>query len=133
MGRSVVIWGTGFIGSHTVDLLLEKGYSVRIIDSLELQVHPQQQKPAYISDDVEFILGDVCNRSDLEKALLNVDYVFHLAAYQGYLPDFSRFAQINEVSTALLYEIIANNREYNAFNFLISDSGFLSTSYSSHI
>lgn len=107
--KALVTGGAGFIGSHTVDLLLEKGYSVRIIDSLEPPVHPKRQKPAYISDEVEFIPGNVCNKNDLEKALLGVDFVFHLAAHQGYLPDFSHFAQVNDTGTALLYEIIVNN------------------------
>jgi dTDP-L-rhamnose 4-epimerase len=35
-----------------------------------------------------------------------VDAVYHFAAYQDYLPDFSRFSDVNVVSTALLYEII---------------------------
>ena len=35
-----------------------------------------------------------------------MDAVYHFAAYQDYLPDFSRFSDVNVVSTALLYEII---------------------------
>ena len=107
--KALVTGGAGFIGSHTADLLLKKGYSVFILDSLEPPVHPQRRKPDYIPDDVEFILGDVNNRSDLEKALKGVDFVFHLAAYQGYLHDFGKFAIVNDGGTALLYEIIVNN------------------------
>ena len=35
-----------------------------------------------------------------------VDVVYHLAAYQDYLPDFSRFINVNSSSTALIYELI---------------------------
>lgn len=105
----LVTGGAGFIGSHLVDLLLKKGYSVRVLDNLEPPVHPGKQKPDYISSDVDFICGDVCRKGDLEKALKGVDYVFHLAAYQGYLSDFSKFARVNGGGTALLYEIIVNN------------------------
>jgi len=105
----LVTGGAGFIGSHLVDLLLKNGYPVRVLDNLEPPVHPAKQKPAYISSDVEFICGNVCRKGDLEKALKGIDYVFHLAAYQGYLSDFSKFAQVNGAGTALLYEIIANN------------------------
>ncbi|MFC2065824.1 NAD-dependent epimerase/dehydratase family protein [Chloroflexota bacterium] len=104
--KVLVTGGAGFIGSHTVDLLLKKGYSVRILDSLEPPVHPQRKKPDYLSDDAEFILGDVCNKDDLGKALNGVDFVFHLAAYQGYLPYFYKFATVNDGGTALLYETI---------------------------
>ena len=37
--------------------------------------------------------------------LSQVDAVFHFAAYQDYLPDFSKFFQVNAAGTALLYEI----------------------------
>lgn len=106
--KVLVTGGAGFIGSHTTDLLLEKGYQVRVLDSLEPPVHPQRRKPDYISDDVEFILGDVSNKNDLERALKGVELVFHLAAYQGYLLDFGKFAIVNDGGTALLYEIIVN-------------------------
>ena len=33
--RVLVTGEAGFIGSHTVDLLLEKGYEVRILDNLQ--------------------------------------------------------------------------------------------------
>ncbi len=106
--KVLVTGGAGFIGSHTVALLLEKGYSVRILDSLEPPVHPERKKPDYIADDVEFVQGDVRSESDLETALKGADFVIHLAAYQGYLPCFGRFAMVNDGGTALLYQTIVN-------------------------
>ena len=48
---------------------------------------------------------------DLVTNLLRrVDAVYHFAAYQDYLPYFSRFSDVNVVSTALLYEIIVAER-----------------------
>lgn len=108
--KVLITGGAGFIGSHSAELLLRKGYEVRILDSLESPVHPRRQKPEYIPDDVEFILGDVRNKSDMEQALQGVEAVFHLAAYQDYLTDFSRFAFVNDGGTALLYEIMVNKQ-----------------------
>ena len=39
MTNVLVTGGFGFIGSHTIDLLISKGYSVKVIDNLEKQVH----------------------------------------------------------------------------------------------
>jgi len=108
--KVLVTGGAGFIGSHTVDLVLEKGYEVRVLDNLEPPVHAYKKKPEYLPNDTEFIFGDVRNKNDIEKALQGVDYVFHLAAYQGYLTDFGKFAFTNDGSTALIYEVIVEKR-----------------------
>jgi dTDP-L-rhamnose 4-epimerase len=109
-GNVLVTGGAGFIGSHTVDLLLEKNYRVRVLDSLQPRVHPKG-KPAWVPVEVEFIQGDVANRQDLSAALDGIHYVFHLAAYQDYLPDFSTFIHSNTESTALLFELIVSDRK----------------------
>ncbi len=109
MEKVLVTGGAGFIGSHTVDRLLKIGYNVRILDNLQKPVH-LKGKPSYIPAEAEFILGDVRDKDTIEKALEGVDYIFHLAAYQDYLPDFSTFFHVNSVSTALIYEIaVAKN------------------------
>jgi len=97
------------MGSHTVDLLVEKGYEVRILDSLQERVHPAGW-PAYIPHSVERIRGDVRNREDWEKALEGIDGVFHRAAYQDYMPDFSPFFHVNTVGPTLLYEIMVDKK-----------------------
>lgn len=107
--RCLITGGAGFIGSHTVDALLKKGYKVRILDNLTKPVH-LKGKPSYLPSDAEFFLGDVRNKDDWQKALRDVDVVFHFAAYQDYLPDFSKFFHVNCVSTALLYELIEEEK-----------------------
>ncbi len=104
MSLVLVTGGAGFIGSHTVDRLLSLGFDVRILDNLQKPVH-MKGKPEYLPDAAEFILGDVRDKDTMEKALKDAEYVFHFAAYQDYLPDFSTFFHVNSVSTALIYEI----------------------------
>jgi len=107
--KVLVTGGAGFIGSHTVDLLLERGYDVRVLDALQARVHPRG-KPPYVPAGVEFLQGDVADRDTLDRALRDVAYVFHLGAYQDYLTDFSRFIHTNAESTALLLELVLERR-----------------------
>lgn len=103
--KVLVTGGAGFIGSYTVDRLLLEGYKVRILDNLQKPVH-LKGKPDYIPKDSEFILGDVRDKETLERAMDGVEAVYHFAAYQDYLPDFSTYFHVNCMSTALIYEII---------------------------
>ena len=109
MKSILVTGGAGFIGSHTVDRLLEKSYRVRILDSLQERVHPRGW-PSYLPADVERHRGDVCDPDVLGKALEGMEGVVHLAAYQDYMPDFSTFFRVNAVSAALLFELIVTRR-----------------------
>ena len=103
--KILITGGAGFIGSHTADMLVEMGHRVRLLDNLHPTVHPKG-KPDYLNPEAEFIKGDVRDAATWRAALADVEAVYHLAAYQDYLTDFSTFFNINAVSTALLYEIL---------------------------
>lgn len=105
----LVTGGAGFIGSHTVDALVGRGHRVRVLDSLEPPVH-NGEWPDYLPAGVELVHGSVSDRDVLRGALDDVDAVFHFAAYQDYHTDFSRFFLTNSAGTALLYELIVNER-----------------------
>jgi dTDP-L-rhamnose 4-epimerase len=107
--RILVTGGAGFIGSHTVDALVARGHDVRILDSLEKPVH-RRGKPSYLNPAADFVLGDVTRREDWLRALDGIDAVFHFAAYQDYLPDFSKFFRVNAAGTALLYELVVEKK-----------------------
>jgi len=79
----LVTGGSGFIGSHLVEQLLELGYRVRVFDNLEtgnLQFlnlrHPRLQ----------FVLGDILDIEALRRAMVDVRGVFHLGAASKVLP-----------------------------------------------
>ncbi|MFH1753639.1 MAG: NAD-dependent epimerase/dehydratase family protein [Candidatus Omnitrophota bacterium] len=107
--KVLVTGGAGFIGSHTADRLIKEGYGVRILDNLTEPVH-SEGKPEYIPSGAELILGDIRDKETLKNALNGVGAVMHFAAYQDYLPDFSKFFHVNSVGTALIYEIIVENK-----------------------
>jgi dTDP-L-rhamnose 4-epimerase len=105
----LVTGGAGFIGSHTSQALLEKRFEVTVLDSLDSKIHPER-KPLFLPPGARLIVGDVRERKAWEEALEGVSAVFHFAAYQDYLTDFSTFYHVNAVGTALLYELIVEKR-----------------------
>lgn len=107
--RALVTGGAGLIGSHVSDLLRSKGWTVRVLDNLEPQTH-RKGKPAWITNEVEFIQGDVADRATMEAALQDIDFVFHQAAYGGYMPEIAKYVYVNSFGTAQMLEII---REQN--------------------
>ncbi|MCP4639911.1 MAG: SDR family NAD(P)-dependent oxidoreductase, partial [bacterium] len=84
--KALVTGGAGFIGSHIADRLLERGYHVRIVDSLQPRVHPKG-KPPHVRPEFEFIQGDVRDKELMRKAMDGVEIISHQAAYQDYMPD----------------------------------------------
>jgi dTDP-L-rhamnose 4-epimerase len=111
--RVLVTGGAGFIGSHMVDLLLERGYEVRVFDNLEPQVHGNiSEPPAYFNRNAEFIRGDVLDRDALAKAIQGCDAIIHDAAMVGVGQSqyqVHRYTNVNTTGTALLLDILVND------------------------
>ncbi|MEK9282840.1 NAD-dependent epimerase/dehydratase family protein [Bradyrhizobium sp. ISRA442] len=108
--RVLITGGAGFIGSHVADLLLSSGYSVRVLDALTSQVHRDGAPPIYLNSEVELIVGDVRNESDVERALVGADIVIHLAAAVGVgqsMYEIVSYTSANDLGTAVLMQAIA--------------------------
>jgi dTDP-L-rhamnose 4-epimerase len=114
--RVLVTGGAGFIGSHTVDRLVEQGHDVVVLDNLDAQVHgPDAAGPDNIrahvdSGSVRFIRGDVRDRAAVSEALAGVDAVAHLAAAVGvgqsmYEPFY--YTDVNVAGQGMLMEVMA--------------------------
>ena len=86
MNNILITGGAGFIGSNLTQKLVERGFKVTVLDNLSKQIHGENQNSTLyssIKDIATFIQGDVCNKSDWQKALRNQDAVIHLAAETG--------------------------------------------------
>jgi len=103
--RALVTGGAGLIGSHIVDLLVNNGWEVRVLDNLEPQTH-RRGKPAWINDKAEFVHGDLRDPDTIAAALEKIDTVFHQAAYGGYMPEIAKFVRVNSLGTAQMLEVI---------------------------
>ena len=111
MKTCLVTGGAGFIGSFIVDELVERGYTVRIFDNLDPQVHPGRNVPKHLNKEAEFILGDMRDYDALKNAVEGVDVVFHEAAAVGVGQSqyqVKHYVDVNIGGTANLLDIIAN-------------------------
>lgn len=116
--KVLITGGAGFIGSHIAIKLIERGYSITVLDNLLEKIHgtdPDKTSPLYcsIKNKVQFIKGDVCDKQLLEQALVDVDYVIHLAAETGTgqsMYEIKRYIDVNIGGTALLLDILTNTK-----------------------
>ena len=108
--RILITGGAGFIGSHLADALLARGYRVRALDNLSVQVHDRGGgRPEYLSPDVELIVGDVRDRDAVRRALQGVDAVYHFAARVGVgqsMYEVAEYTSVNNHGTAVLLEAL---------------------------
>ena len=83
MKRILITGGAGFIGSHLVDrLALDPSNRLVVLDNLR-RGRLANLEP--MADRVEFVQGDICDRSVVERAARGVDLVYHLAAQSNVL------------------------------------------------
>ncbi len=74
--RILVTGGAGFIGSHLVEALIAKGYSVRVLD--DLSTGKLSNLPLDNSR-ISLVMGDVADEVMVAEAMKNCDAVVHLA------------------------------------------------------
>ncbi|MBI1976641.1 MAG: NAD-dependent epimerase/dehydratase family protein [Candidatus Omnitrophica bacterium] len=111
--KILVTGGAGFIGSHLVDELVRLGHKVRVLDSLEEQVH-QGRKPEYLNPETEYLWGDVCHSQKITQALKGIDAVYHLAAQVGVgqsMYELQRYVRDNSLGTAVLLETLLKQKK----------------------
>ena len=108
----LVTGGAGFIGSHIVDALVERGHRVRVLDAVVEQVHGTAG-PQYVNTHAEFLRGDVCDPEIVKQALEGIEVVYHKAAEVGVgqsMYEIARYVRANDLGTAVLLDEIVRRR-----------------------
>lgn len=78
--KYLVTGGTGFIGSALVKQLVNKGYSVKVMDN---NIRGATSRLSSVLDKIEFIEGDIRNAAIVDRVCNGVDSVIHLAYING--------------------------------------------------
>ncbi|MEM8933296.1 MAG: SDR family NAD(P)-dependent oxidoreductase, partial [Acidobacteriota bacterium] len=99
----LVTGGGGFIGSHLVDALVERGARVRVLDDFSTGL---ASNLAHLDGTIEILRGDLRDRETCTEACVGVRYVFHQGAL-GSVPrsmqDPSTSLAVNAGGTANLF------------------------------
>lgn len=123
--KVLVTGGCGFIGSHTVDLLIRQDYDVTILDNLEPQVHGDNSRiPEYVNKNATVIRTDFRNDKLLKKTIQDVDAVIHLAAMVGVgqsMYQVERYVDVNTKGSAMLLDLLINGK-HNVKKLVVASS-----------
>ena len=111
MANVVVTGGCGFIGSHLVSALLDRGDSVTVFDFAKGTIARDADFDA--NPNFRFVQGDVTDINALKRALTSdVDTVFHLAAVVGvknYMSNPLQVLDVNVIGTRNVLELAQQN------------------------
>lgn len=103
---AIVTGGAGFIGSHTVDLLIDQGYTVRVIDNLvggrqsNLAQHDSNPRLTLDTRDIRTIPAN-------DQIYKDVDYIFHFAGIGDIVPSIDKpvdYMSTNVMGTVAVLE-----------------------------
>jgi nucleoside-diphosphate-sugar epimerase len=118
--RLLVVGGAGYLGSALVPILLDRGYGVRVLDSLLFG--KESLKAVEKHSNFELIQGDVRDIEVVVQATKGCDAIVHLAAIVGdpaceENPQLA--AEINRAATRMLIDV---SRGYGIQRFLLAST-----------
>lgn len=123
--RILVTGGAGFIGSHTVTLLLEGGYDVTVIDNFSNSNKIVLQKIKDITKkEFNFYEGSVCDQSFLNEVFKKdkIDAVIHFAAYKAVGESVEKSLMYYDNNLTGVIKLLEVMEENNVNKFIFSSS-----------
>lgn len=118
---AIVTGGAGFIGSHMVDLLLNEGFSVRVIDNL---VGGRLDNLSHHKGETRLLVDtrDVVSIPASDAVFANVDYVFHFAGIGDIVPSIERPSEYMRANVQGTVSALEGARHANVKKFVYAAS-----------
>ena len=114
--RVLITGGAGFIGSHLVEHFQGKA-EVRVLDNLRSGYRKNIE-----NFDVDFQLGDICDRAAVDKAMEGVDYVFHLAAMISVPESMTKIAECIHINNLGMLNVLESAAAHGVKKLCFSTS-----------
>lgn len=119
MAKFLVTGGAGFIGSNTVEELLNLGHEVKALDNL---LTGKTENISEFINDIEFIKGDIKDLETVRKSVKGVEYVIHLAALGSVPRSVKDPISTNEVNVNGTLNVLIASRDEGVKRLVYSSS-----------
>jgi UDP-glucose 4-epimerase len=118
---AVVTGGAGFIGSHAVEKLIEKGYKVRVIDNL-VGGRIENIEPFINLGKCEFFQKDIRELETESEIFKNVDFILHFAGIGDIIPSIQKPAEYMSVNVQGTVKVLETARANKVKKFVYAAS-----------
>jgi UDP-glucose 4-epimerase len=110
--RALITGGSGFIGSHLSDLLIELGHDVVVIDNLS---NGRIENISHLLDNTKFSFYrlDITNLESIRSIFRNIDWVFHLAGLADIVPSIENPKAYYDCNVSGTFNVLEASRSAN--------------------
>ncbi|MFQ6101227.1 MAG: SDR family oxidoreductase [Anaerolineae bacterium] len=115
----LVTGGAGFIGSHLVEALVERGERVRVLDDFSTG---RRENLAAVAERIELLKGDVADPESVEQAVTGCDYVLHLAAVASVQASLEEPRRTNRVNVDGTLNVLEAARQAGVRRFVLAST-----------
>jgi len=119
MAKYLVTGGAGFIGSHIVETLVERGDAVRVLDNLTTG---KKENLEAVAGRIEFVEGDIRDPETCARAVKGVDHVLHEAALASVVRSVEDPLLTNAINVTGTLNMLLAARDAGVKSFVLASS-----------
>ena len=119
MKRILVTGGAGFIGSHLVEALLERGHKVRVLDNFSTG---KRNNLRAVRNDIEIVAGDCADPATALKSMRGIEIVYHEAAVPSVALSVEKPFMSHQANATATIAMLVAARDAGAERFIYAGS-----------